>query len=261
MAQALARHGWDVLAWNLRGCSGPPNRRLRTYHSGATEDLAVVVEHALAQGYPTAALVGFSLGGNLTLKYLGERGRDVDPRIRGAAAFSVPVDLRASARRLDRPSNWHYVQYFLRTLRAKVKRKAARWPDRIDAPGLTEVRTLVAFDDRYTAPLNGFRDAVDYYRQASSKPFLNRIAIPTLLVNAANDPFLAAPCYPRSIARDHPLLTLEIPEEGGHVGFAAFHRDGLYWSERRAAAFLEPAKQDVPARPTTASPDSAPPSH
>lgn len=245
MARALARRGWDVLAWNLRGCSGTPNRRLRTYHSGATEDLAAVIGHALMQGYPTVALVGFSLGGNLTLKYLGERGRDIDPRIRGAATFSVPVDLRASARQLDRPSNWHYVQYFLRTLRSKVQEKAQRWPRRITAPGLTDVRTLIAFDDRYTAPLNGFRDAMDYYRRASSKPFLDRITIPTLLVNAANDPFLAASCYPRSIARDHSHLTLEVPAEGGHVGFASFNGDGLYWSEQRAAAYLDAAARDA----------------
>jgi hypothetical protein len=241
MARALVRHEWDVLAWNLRGCSGTPNRRLRTYHSGATEDLAVVVAHALAQGYRTVGLVGFSLGGNLTLKYLGERGDALDPRIRAAAAFSVPVDLWASAQQLDRPTNWHYVQYFLRTLRTKVQHKAARWPERLQAPGLTEVRTLVAFDDRYTAPLNGFRDALDYYRRASSKPLLAAITVPTLLVNAANDPFLGAPCYPRAIAQDHAHLTLEVPPEGGHVGFPAFNGNGLYWSEQRAAAFLEGA--------------------
>lgn len=239
MTRALRRAGWDVLAWNLRGCSGAPNRRLRTYHSGATEDLAVVVAHALAQGYRAMALVGFSLGGNLTLKYLGERGDAVDPRLHGAVAFSVPVDLRASAWQLDRLTNWHYVQYFLRSLRAKIKHKAARWPERLQAPSLTETRTLVAFDDRYTAPLNGFRDALDYYRRASSKPLLDRIAIPTLLVNAANDPFLAAPCYPRAIAQNHPHLTLDVPSEGGHVGFPVFNGDGLYWSEQRAAAFLE----------------------
>ena len=238
MARALARDGWDVLAWNLRGCSGTPNRRLRTYHSGATEDLAVVVKHALDEGYPAIALVGFSLGGNLTLKYLGERGPDLDPHVQAAAAFSVPVDLRASARQLSRPTNWHYMQYFLRTLRTKVEEKAARWPDRITAPGWGEVRTLTDFDDRYTAPLNGFRDAMDYYRQASSKPLLHRIAVPTLLVNAANDPFLAPPCYPRDIAADHSCLTLDVPDAGGHVGFARTDHDGVYWSEERAVSFL-----------------------
>ena len=238
MARALARRGWDVLAWNLRGCSGTPNRRLRTYHSGATEDLSVVVDHALEAGYTALGLVGFSLGGNLTLKYLGEQGGDVDPRVQAAVAFSVPVDLRSSARALARPTNWHYVQYFLRTLRAKVDEKADRWPDRITTPSWGEVRTLTDFDDRYTAPLNGFRDAVDYYRRASSKPLLDRITVPTLLVNAANDPFLAPPCYPRDIAAQHPHLTLDVPDEGGHVGFTRTSHDGMYWSEERAASFL-----------------------
>lgn len=239
MARALFRRGWDVLAWNLRGCSGTPSRCLRTYHSGATDDLAVVVDHVLAQGYAQVALVGFSLGGNMTLKYLGERGADLDPRIRGAVAFSVPVDLTASARRLSHPANWHYAQHFLRTLRAKVRAKAARWPDAIEAPGFGEVRTLRAFDDRYTAPLNGFCDADDYYRRASSKPLLRHIAVPTLLVNAANDPFLASSCYPRAFARAHLHFTLEVPDEGGHVGFPLPDGEGTYWSERRAVAFLE----------------------
>ena len=241
MARALIRRGWDVLAWNLRGCGSTPNRCLRTYHSGATDDLAVVVRHALAQGYCRVALVGFSLGGNMTLKYLGEQGTDLDERIRGAVAFSVPVDLTSSARQLERPSNWHYVQYFLRTLRAKVRAKASRWPAAIDAPGFGEVRTLTAFDDRYTAPLNGFQDAQDYYQRASSKPLLQHIAVPTLLVNAANDPFLAPRCYPYAIAGTHRHVTLEVPAEGGHVGFAPSNASGAYWSEQRTADFLEAA--------------------
>lgn len=239
MGRALVRYGWDVLAWNLRGCSGTPNRCLRTYHSGATGDLDLVVRHALTHDYEQIALVGFSLGGNLTLKYLGERGADLAARIRGAVAFSVPVDLTASARQLARPSNWHYTRYFLHTLLAKVRAKAEHWPDEIEAPGPGEVRTLTAFDDRYTAPLNGFRDAHDYYQCASSKPLLKHIAVPTLLVNAANDPFLAPTCYPRSLARRHPYVTLEIPDEGGHVGFPSIGANGTYWSERRAAEFLE----------------------
>jgi hypothetical protein len=251
MARALARQGWDVLAWNLRGCSGTPNRCLRTYHSGATEDLAIVVDHALTAGYASAALVGFSLGGNLTLKYLGERGPAVDARIRSAVALSVPVDLSSSARQLGRLSNWHYVQYFLRTLRAKVEEKVDRWPDRIAAPAWGEVRTLTDFDDRYTAPLNGFRDAADYYQKASSKPFLDHITVPTLLVNAANDPFLAPPCYPRALATDHPHFTLDVPVEGGHVGFTRIDSDGVYWSEQRAVSFLE---NHVPASPAQTAP-------
>jgi hypothetical protein len=241
MAQALVRRGWDACAWNLRGCSGEMNRRAATYHSGKTEDLATVVDHLLASGYTALALVGFSLGGNLTLRYLGEQGEALDRRIVGAAAFSVPVDLSASSRRIGRASNWHYTQYFLRSLRRTVEAKAARHPGAVRTAPLAEVRTLVDFDDAYTAPLNGFRSAEDYYARASSKPVLGAVGVPTLLVNAANDPFLPAACYPEALAADHRCLALEIPESGGHVGFVAFNARGEYWSEQRAAAFLSSA--------------------
>jgi predicted alpha/beta-fold hydrolase len=239
MARALVRRGWDVCAWNLRGCSGTMNRRVPTYHSGKTEDLARVVDNALSQGYDAAALVGFSLGGNLTLKYLGERGGDVDARIRRAVTFSVPVDLAAGARQIGRVTNWHYTQYFLRSLRETIRIKAEQHPNVVSREPLDEIRTLVDFDDAYTAPMNGFRNAADYYTQASSKPVLSEIARPTLLVNAANDPFLPDACYPHAIAEDHPHLTFEVPASGGHVGFVTFNDDGEYWSERRAAEFLD----------------------
>ena len=196
MAQAFVRRGWDVCALNLRGCSGETNRQAATYHSGKTDDLALVVDHVLDAGYTSVALVGFSLGGNLTLRYLGERGAQVDDRIRGAVALSAPVDLDASADRIDRWSNWHYTQYFLRSLRQKIRVKAQQHPDRVSTEALRTITTLRGFDDAYTAPLHGFRDADDYYRRASSKPVLSKIAVPTLLLNAANDPFLPPACTP-----------------------------------------------------------------
>lgn len=238
MAQALARRGWGVCALNLRGCSGEMNRRVATYHSGKTDDLALVVDHVLGLGYASVALVGFSLGGNVTIKYLGERAEQVDDRIHRAVAFSAPVDLEASSHQIGRLSNWHYTQYFLRSLRQKICAKAEQHPDAVRTELLHDVQTLRDFDDAYTAPLHGFRDADDYYRQASSKPLLPNVAVPTLLVNAANDPFLSAPCYPRSIARSHEHLILEMPESGGHVGFISFNDAGEYWSERRALSFL-----------------------
>ena len=238
MARAFVRRGWDACALNLRGCSGAPNRQVATYHSGKTDDLALVVDHVLARGYTSLSLVGFSLGGNLTLKYLGERGGAVDPRIRGAVALSAPVDLSASADRIDRWTNWHYVQYFLRSLRRKMRVKARQHPDRVSTRPLQKVRTLRGFDDAYTAPLHGFESATDYYRQASSRPLLSDLTVPTLLLNAANDPFLPPSCYPRTIARAHRPLTLEVPESGGHVGFVAFNDRGEYWSERRTTSFL-----------------------
>lgn len=241
MARALVRRGWDVCALNLRSCSGEMNRQVTSYHSGKTEDLALVIAHVLDQGYSTIALVGFSLGGNITLKYLGERGPDLDDRIRRVVTVSVPVDLKASLHQISRLRNWHYTQYFLRSLRRKIRTKAEQHPDAVHTEPLEDVRTLRDYDEAYTAPLHGFRDADDYYVRASSKPLLANITVPTLLVNAANDPFLTASCYPRAIARTHDWLELEVPESGGHVGFVSFNDEGEYWSERRAASFLASA--------------------
>jgi predicted alpha/beta-fold hydrolase len=246
MARALARRGWDVCAWNLRGCSGEPNRQPATYHSGKTEDLMSVIDHVHAQGYDETALVGFSLGGNLTLKYLGEQGSTLPPQIRGAATFSVPVDLKASSHQIGRVTNWHYTQYFLRSLQAKIHQKAEQHPDTVSTAPLRDIRTLRDFDDAYTAPLNDFGDADTYYRAASSRPLLPDIQVPTLLVNAANDPFLADTCYPTESATDHPYLTLDVPDQGGHVGFVQFNAAGEYWSERRAASFLATAARPSP---------------
>lgn len=240
MTRALNRRGWDVLAWNYRGCSGEVNRLPRSYHSGATEDLQTVLSHAL-DGYCAAALVGFSLGGNLTLKYLGERGSTLDARIRAAAAFSVPIDLAAGSDRLALPVNAVYMRRFMNSLRRKVLVKAAAHPEAFDVSGIRHMRTFYDFDDRFTAPLHGFAGAEDYWTRCSSRHFLKEIAIPTLLVNADDDPFLPPACYPVDVARDHPMLYLCVPEFGGHVGFIELNGDGEYWSERQTGEFLDGA--------------------
>ena len=239
MARAFIRGGWDALAWNYRGCSGEPNRLLRTYHSGATEDLDVVVQHALGQGYEAVALVGFSLGGNLTLKYLGERGDDADRRILGAVAFSVPCDLAASAEQMARPENAAYMRRFMRSLSAKVEAKRERFGDHLPDVDVTTMRTFAEFDGRFTAPIHGFDDAHDYWRRASSLRFLAAIRRPTLLINAQDDPFLAPSCFPEEEARRNPDVRLLAPRWGGHVGFMLGRPDGPYWSEAVAPAFLE----------------------
>ncbi|MEJ5366051.1 MAG: alpha/beta fold hydrolase [Desulfosoma sp.] len=240
MARALNRAGWDVCAVNYRGCSGIPNRKPSFYHSGMTEDLETVVRHvAESAGYPTLALVGFSLGGNLILKYLGERGRDVREQIRAAIAFSVPCDLAGSARAISRPQNRLYLRRFLRRLRKKIEAKQALFPELLSTAGYESIRTFEDFDNRYTAPLHGFRDAQDYYAKASAKPVLEHIAVPTLLVNALDDPFLSPECFPYREAYRSPRLVLETPIHGSHVGFYDLSRDSTLWSERRAAAFLQ----------------------
>jgi predicted alpha/beta-fold hydrolase len=237
MAAALNAAGWDALAWNFRSCGPQANRLLRSYHSGETGDLRAVVRHAGAR-YSQIALVGFSLGGNVTLKFLGEA--KPPPEIVAAATVSVPVDLAASAKTLDgRRVNRIYVRRFLKTLVAKIEAKARRFPDQLDTTDIRRIASFQEFDDRYTSVLHDFRDAADYWAQSSSRQYLARIETPTLLVSARNDPFLAPTCFPFTEAEANPHFFLETPASGGHVGFVdRLGGTGPNWIERRVTAFL-----------------------
>jgi predicted alpha/beta-fold hydrolase len=245
MAGALHLQGWNVLVWNYRGCSDEMNRLPRFYHSGATEDLAAVIAHALrTHSAAQIDLVGFSLGGNLILKYLGECGQDTSPRLGRAVAFSVPCDLACSSRALNTAFNREvYMRRFIKSLAGKIRRKQTLHPDAeaLDLTGLDAIRTFREFDDRYTAPLHGFESAEDYWERSSSKPFLSRIAVPALLVNAANDPFLGPGCYPRREAADSEFFHLEVTAAGGHVGFPgrAGGKPSGSWMTARALQFLK----------------------
>ena len=235
MARELDRRGWAVCAWNLRGCSGEPNRLLSAYHSGMTGDLDAVVGHVLAEGAAAVAVVGFSLGGNLTLRWLGEQGENVDPRVVAGAGVSVPVDLAASSETMDHWSRRIYMIRFLRTLTAKVRDKADRFPDAPDPAVFRGVRTFREFDGRFTAPVHGFASAEDYWARSSALPVLPAVRVPTLLVNALDDPFLAPSCFPADVG--NPRLTVLTPRWGGHVGFV--RRRGPYWSEEVVGRFLD----------------------
>ena len=236
-AAALLRSaGWDVLAWNFRSCGCEMNRLARFYHSGDTGDLDVLIE-LVAPAYARVALVAVSLGGNVALKYLGER--IPHPSVIAAVAISVPVDLRASAFALDhRWSNRIYLNRFIKSLVAKVEKKAISFPDRFDLRGIRSVRTFRQFDDRYTAPIHGFRDAADYWKQSSSLQYLRRINVPTLLLNARDDPFLTRESFPYSDAGQNVNLFFETPKSGGHVGFIDFSNGFKRWCEWRAVEFL-----------------------
>ena len=235
MAQAFYNQNFDVLTWNFRGCSGEVNKQLRFYHSGATDDLDYVVEHAIQKGYKEIYLVAFSLGGNMTLKYIGEKDRRHE--IKKAVVFSVPMDLHASCLKISKPSNWLYSNRFLNSLKAKVIAKS-RMRQELDVKDIHKLKTLIDFDDQYTAPLHGFMSAVDYYQRCSSLNFVESIKIPALIVNAQNDPFLSETCYPHRLLKTHPCVRFEVPGFGGHVGFAQFSKNGLYWSEERALSFI-----------------------
>lgn len=236
LLRAFAERGWSILAWNYRSCSGEMNRMRRFYHSGATDDLATVVDHAAGKGFTRLSLVGFSLGGNLTLKYLGET-RPRPRALHRAIAFSVPLHLHSSCLELIRPTNWMYNVNFLITLRRKIRLKAARFPD-IDVRPLRKISNLLQFDDAYTAPMHGFADALDYYERSSSLQFLPAISLPVKIINARNDPFLSGTCFPGPGDVGNPHVHTEYPAQGGHVGFAQFSANGLYWSEQKALEFL-----------------------
>src|SRR2546428_8764242 len=165
--------------------------------------LQTFLSHVLSAGnYSQIALIGFSLGGNLTLKYVGERGRDLDPRIKAAVAFSVPCDLQSGSLKLAKPANRIYMRRFLVTLHDRIRAMMELMPGKIDDRGYEQMSSFKEFDDRYTAPIHGFADAEDYWRKCSCKPYLKNIQIPTLMVNARNDPFLADPCYPMAEAKE-----------------------------------------------------------
>lgn len=240
MARALNDAGFDALAWNYRGCSGEMNRTARFYHSGATDDLTAVLAHA-TPGYAQIVLVGFSLGGNLVLKHAGEQGAGIDPRIHRIVAFSVPCDLGAAARALSSGFSRVYLARFLTSLKRKIEAKRHLLPPHINTRDYGAIRTFGDFDDRFTAPLHGFRDAHDYWETCSSKRFLSAIRVPSLIVNARNDPFLTDDCLPYEQARSSPWVFLEVTEAGGHVGFMSgnVRFRGRWWTEKRALAFIE----------------------
>ena len=239
MARALNQAGFDALAWNYRGCGGETNRLLRAYHLGDTEDLAEVIRYAIeSRQYAEVFLTGFSAGGNVTLKYLGENAARVPSQVKRAAVFSVPTDLKASSVHISRWQNRIYLRRFLNSLRDKMRVKGAQLPGQLDLSGLDALRDFPQFDERYTAPLHGFASADAYYAHAASGQYLAGIRIPTLLVNALNDPFLPASCYPRDVAAASPCFFLETPLAGGHVGFAEGTPSGTYYSERRAVDFF-----------------------
>ncbi|HVI47646.1 MAG TPA: alpha/beta fold hydrolase [Chitinophaga sp.] len=238
MVHIFNEAGFDTVSMNFRGCSGTPNRNLCFYHSGETGDLDTVIHYLVSlKKYKSIHLVGFSLGGNVTLKYIGERGRYVHGSIRSAVAISAPCDLKSSSAELEKAHNIIYMQRFVRELGHKLQQKKAQYPDAINLDHYEKIKNFRQFDDRYTAPMHGFRDALDYWGKCSSRQFLHQITIPTLLINAKDDPFLGADCFPYEIAAEHEHFHLETPHSGGHVGFVRFGQN-YYWSEKRALEFL-----------------------
>lgn len=241
VALALSR-GLSAVAINFRGCSGELNRLPRLYHSGETSDLDHVVRRLAAErpGRPLA-VAGFSLGGNVAVKYLGEHGDTLPPEVRAGAVISVPFDLARSAQAIDGPGFWNrvYRERFLRRLRRKATAKLRQHPGWIAPEAIRGATTFATFDHRITAPVHGFRSAEEYWTLSSAQRFLAGVRRPLLAVAALDDPIVPGDTLPVDEARRNPLVTLEVTDAGGHVAFVGgWLFWPSFWAERRAVDFL-----------------------
>lgn len=239
----MHRRGWsaDLLIW--RSCGSEPNRARRFYHSGETDDIDFVLKR-ITRERPDSPIgvAGVSLGGNIMLKYLGEIGQAAREFIVAAAAVSVPFDVGRGSDYINRGFSRLYQKYFLDSLKQKAIEKQARYPDLPDPEIIGRIESLRAFDDTITAPVHGFKDAIDYYDRSSSIHYLVDIAVDTLLLNAFDDPFLPPDVLDRvaGIALANPHITVEFPRRGGHAGFIGGRNPfkPLYYLERRVGEFL-----------------------
>lgn len=218
LMHAVSRRGWHGVVVHFRGCSGEANRLPRAYHSGDSAEINWVLRRLGATGYPALFAAGVSLGGNALLKWAAEFGVNSDSPVTAIAAVSVPLDLAAANQALSSGFNRFYARHFLRTLIPAALEKARRFPGRFDTRRALRARSLRDFDDAVTAPLHGFAGADDYYARSSAGPLLGAIRLPTLLLHAANDPFLPVSALP--CAKElPPQLRFELHAQGGHVGF------------------------------------------
>lgn len=228
--------GWDVLAWNCRSCSGEINRLPRFYHHADTDDIRAVIDHAVT-GYDEVVLVGYSMGGSISLNYLAAAGK-VPASVLGAVVFSVPVVLYSSVVALSQKGNGFYRKRFMEKLKVKMKIKAGMFPDILDITGLDEISYFEEFDNRFTAPLHGFENADHFYREGSVLNKLANIERPVLIVNAIDDPFLGEECYPIDLCEHLPHVFIETPRKGGHVGFPVNRRLQSYMDFRALDFYL-----------------------
>lgn len=238
----LNKNNIDVIVLNLRGCSGELNRLFKAYHSGETGDLHYVIQYLRNRfSYRSISLVGFSLGGNAVLKYAGEQSENLFGKIKSVVAICPPCDLKGSSEELAKKSNSIYMKRFLKTLVSKALVKSSMFPDKaIHTAQLKKSKNFKDFDSLYTAPSFGFKDAEDYWKKASSKPFLKEIRVPTYILTAENDPFLSKGCYPSAIAKNHDFLFLEIPKHGGHIGFInSWIPNKNSWCEDKITKFIK----------------------
>lgn len=238
-AHFFTQHNWDVLAWNCRSCSGEMNRHFKLYNHGEIGDFQEVIAHALGQkDYEQVVLVGYSMGGSILMKYLGVNGKMVPEPIQCGIAFSAPCDLKSSVLVLEKPLNYLYKRRFFTRLKRKIEQKAAQFPEQISIDHFKSIKVWEDFDRYYSAPISGFDSPEEFYHHASAKNFMAGTQRPILLVNAQNDPILSPPCFPVELCAPHPLLHLEMPTNGGHVGFP-LHQKAYSWAEERTWDFVQ----------------------
>ena len=243
MINSLKRHHWRCAVIHFRGCSGEPNRLSRAYHAGDSSEIDWMLRRITTQAQTTGTaqpvyVMGVSLGGNALLKWLGEQGERAKELVAGVATVSVPLDLAAAGSALDKGFNQVYTRHFLDTLKDKVFDKLQQFPGLFDAHALKKCASIYDFDNIVTAPLHGFRDTDDYWRQSSSKQWLPHVQVPTLVINARNDPFMPASVLPAQ-TEVSPMVTLEFPEEGGHAGFMQGPFPGkLSWLPQKILSFF-----------------------
>jgi len=244
-ARLAYRAGANVVCLNQRNCGGTEHLTPTLYHSGMSGDLAAVVgELAGRDGLPRLFVAGFSMGGNLALKMAGEMGEAAPPALRGVCAVSPALDLRATTENLERPSNRPYQWTFVRGLRGLVERKAALYPNLYDTRRLRRLRTVRDFDELYTAPHGGFAGADDYYERASALGFVPRIRVPTLVIQAQDDPLVPFASLRRAGVSANPSVVAATPTHGGHVAFVSAERGERFWAEERLADFCRRLSED-----------------
>jgi len=241
ITETLNKANIDVVAFNMRGCSGEPNKLLSSYHSGKTEDLLSVIQFLEKNyNYHQIHIVGYSLGGNLTIKFMGEFANKMPKSVFSAVGISVPCDLKGSVEAISKAENKIYMNGFLKTLKEKAKQKSEQFPKaNISARDIDKANNFYVFDDLFTGPINGFVDANDYWKKSSCKQFIKDINLPTMLISAKDDPFLNEACYPvkESIANDY--FTFIQTEYGGHLGFVSgFRLKKQRWIENKILDFI-----------------------
>ncbi|HMG17050.1 MAG TPA: alpha/beta fold hydrolase [Saprospiraceae bacterium] len=238
-AKLFLENGWDIIAWNCRSCSGEMNKAKRIYHHGEVEDIGEVVDWAVVKNqYKSIGLIGFSMGGVINTKYIATQKANLSDKLTFNIAVSTPCDLEACALTLDQKNNFIYKRKFFKSLKDKLMLKADQYPGMIDTDLLQRIKYWRDFDEHFSAGMNGFANRRAFYQQATLNNFLEDVTIPTLILNAANDPLIPIESNPSSIAKSNKMLQVEITKYGGHCGYS-LRKDEYTYAERSALRFAE----------------------